>query len=196
MEQIRSLSQLLEYAKKIGAEKGPKKLSVAMAEEAGLLSAIEEARQSGFAEAILVGNGDKIKAAAEQAGVSLSNYEIIDERDEAAMGIAAVTQVSSGKAHIYMKGQIHTNNFLRAMLHKEVGLRQGKNTISHCYFHSIEGFDRVFFVADAAFNMYPDLAAKADILQNTVNLARAFGVKEPRAAVLAALDVVMKFLVW
>ena len=60
MEQIRSLSQLLEYAKKIGAEKGPKKLSVAMAEEAGLLSAIEEARQAGFAQAILVGNADML----------------------------------------------------------------------------------------------------------------------------------------
>ncbi len=166
MEQIRSLSQLLEYAKKIGAEKGPKKISVAMAEEAGLLSAIEEARQAGFAQAILVGNADKIKAAADQAGVNLANYEVIDERDEPAMGITAVSQVSSKKADIYMKGQIHTNNFLRAMLNKEVGLRKGKNTISHCYFHSVEGYDRIFFVSDAAFNMYPDLAAKADITQN------------------------------
>jgi Phosphotransacetylase len=190
MEQIRSLSQLLEYAKKIGAEKGPKKLSVAMAEEAGLLSAIEEARQAGFAQAILVGNADKIKAAADQAGVNLANYEVIDERNEPAMGMTAVSQVSSGKADIYMKGQIHTNNFLRAMLNKEVGLRKGKNTISHCYFHSVEGYDRIFFVADAAFNMYPDLAAKADITQNTVNLARAFGVAEPKVAVLAAVEVV------
>ncbi|HRV99765.1 MAG TPA: phosphate acyltransferase, partial [Aminobacteriaceae bacterium] len=157
MEQIRSLSQLLDYAKKIGAEKGPKKLSVAMAEEAGLLTAIEEARKAGFAEAILVGNGDKMKAAAEQAGVDLANYEVIDERDEPSMGISAVSQVSSKKADIYMKGQIHTNNFLRAMLSKEVGLRKGKNTISHCYFHSVEGYDRIFFIADAAFNMYPDL---------------------------------------
>ena len=190
MEQIRSLSQLLDYAKKIGAEKGPKKLSVAMAEEAGLLTAIEEARKAGFAEAILVGNGDKMKAAAEQAGVDLANYEVIDERNEPAMGMTAVSQVSSGKADIYMKGQIHTNNFLRAMLNKEVGLRKGKNTISHCYFHSVEGYDRIFFVSDAAFNMYPDLAAKADITQNTVNLARAFGVAEPKVAVLAAVEVV------
>ncbi|MDI9370395.1 MAG: bifunctional enoyl-CoA hydratase/phosphate acetyltransferase [Synergistaceae bacterium] len=190
MEQIRSLSQLLEYAGKIGAEKGPKKLSVAMAEDAGLLTAIEEARKAGFAEAILVGNGDKMKTAAEQSGVDLSNYELIDERDEPAMGIAAVTQVSSKKADIYMKGQIHTNNFLRAMLNKECGLRRGRNTISHCYFHSVEGFDRIFFISDAAFNMYPDLAAKADITQNTVDLARSFGVAEPKVAVLAAVEVV------
>jgi phosphate butyryltransferase len=191
MEQIRSLSQLLEYAKKIGAEKGPKKGSVAMAEDAGLLSAIEEARVAGFAEAILVGRKEKMEEAAKAAGVDLSNYEVVDEpRGETAMALTSVEKVSSGQAHIYMKGQLHTNNFLRGMLNKEVGLRKGKNTISHCYFHSVEGFDRVFFVADAAFNMYPDLSAKADILQNTVNFARAFGVQEPKAAVLAAVEVV------
>jgi phosphate butyryltransferase len=156
-----------------------------------LLSAIEEARVAGFAEAILVGRKEKMEEAAKAAGVDLSNYEVVDEpRGETAMALTSVEKVSSGQAHIYMKGQLHTNNFLRGMLNKEVGLRKGKNTISHCYFHSVEGFDRVFFVADAAFNMYPDLSAKADILQNTVNFARAFGVQEPKAAVLAAVEVV------
>lgn len=190
MEQIRSLGALLEYAKKIGAEQGPKKLSVAMAENAGLLSSLEEARTAGIAESILVGNADNIAVAAKEAGVDLSNYEVIDVRNEAQMGITSVEKVSSGQADIYMKGQIHTNNFLRGMLNKEVGLRKGKNTISHCYFHSVEGFDRIFFICDAAFNMYPDLAQKADILQNTVNFARALGVAEPRVAVLAAVEVV------
>ena len=190
MEQIRSLSALLEYAKKIGAEQGPKKVSVAMAENAGLISCLEEARTEGIAESILVGNEDNIKAAADEAGVDLANFEVIDEKSEAKMGLVAVEKVSSGQADIYMKGQIHTNDFLRGMLNKEVGLRKGKNTISHCYFHSVEGFDRIFFICDAAFNMYPDLAQKAQILQNTVNFARSLGVDEPRAAVLAAVEVV------
>ncbi len=190
MEQIRSLSALLDYAKKIGAEQGPKKVSVAMAENAGLLSCLEEARTEGIAESILVGNEDNIKVAADEAGVDLSNFEVIDEKSEAKMGLVAVEKVSSGQADIYMKGQIHTNDFLRGMLNKEVGLRKGKNTISHCYFHSVEGFDRIFFICDAAFNMYPDLAQKAQILQNTVNFARSLGVDEPKAAVLAAVEVV------
>jgi len=190
MEQIRSLGALLEYAKKIGAEQGPKKLSVAMAENAGLLSSLEEARVGGIADSILVGNADNIASAAKEVGVDLSNYEVIDVRNEAQMGITSVEKVSSGQADIYMKGQIHTNNFLRGMLNKEVGLRKGKNTISHCYFHSVEGFDRIFFICDAAFNMYPDLAQKAQILQNTVNFARALGVDQPKAAVLAAVEVV------
>ena len=190
MEQIRSLSALLDYAKKIGAEQGPKKVSVAMAENAGLLSCLEEAKTEGIAESILVGNEDNIKVAADEAGVDLSNFEVIDEKSEAKMGLVAVEKVSSGQADIYMKGQIHTNDFLRGMLNKEVGLRKGKNTISHCYFHSVEGFDRIFFICDAAFNMYPDLAQKAQILQNTVNFARSLGVDEPKAAVLAAVEVV------
>jgi len=88
-----------------------------------------------------------------------------------------------------MKGQLHTDHFLRAMLNKEVGLRSGK-VISHVYFHQVEGYNRIFFIADAAFNTYPDLKSKADILQNTVNFARALGVEVPKVACLAAVEVV------
>ena len=190
MEQLRTLTALVDYAKKIGAEKGPRKVAIALAEDAGVLEAIEAARKEGFAFGILVGNSDKIKAEADKAGIDLANYEVVDERrGEAQVGMTAVQLVSSGKADIFMKGMIHTNNFLRALLNKEVGLRTGK-TISHCYFHEVKGYDRIFFIADAAFNMYPDLKTKADILSNTVGLARSFGVECPKAAVLAAVEVV------
>ena len=190
MEQLRTLTALVDYAKKIGAEKGPRKVAIALAEDPGVLEAIEAARKEGFAFGILVGNGDKIKEAADKAGVDLANYEVVDERrGEAQVGMTAVKMVSAGKADIFMKGMIHTNNFLRALLNKEVGLRTGK-TISHCYFHEVKGYDRIFFISDAAFNMYPDLKTKADILSNTVGLARSFGVECPKAAVLAAVEVV------
>ena len=190
MEQIRSLSALLEHAKKITAEKGPKRISVAKADDPGLLTALEQARSCGMATFVLTGDEDKIKAAAQQANVDLASYQIINVTNEPEMGLAAVKEVSGGKADIYMKGQIHTNHFLRGMLNKEVGLRMGKNTISHCYFHHIEGFDRILFISDAAFNMYPDLAQKADIVKNTVKLAKAFGVQCPKVACLAAVEVV------
>lgn len=190
MEQLRSLSALLEYAKKIGAEKGPKNISVAKADDPGLLTALEEARSSGIANFFLVGDEAKIKAAAEEVNVDLSNYEVIDASREPEIALEAVKLVSSGKADVYMKGQIHTNHFLRGMLNKEFGLRKGKGVISHCYFHQIKGYDRIFFISDAAFNMYPDLAQKAQITQNTVNFARAFGVECPKVAVLAAVEVV------
>jgi len=186
MEQIRSLSQMVEEAKKLCAAKGKKRISVAMAEDAGLISAVEEARKIGLIEATLVGDTAKVKASIAAAGAKDSDYTIIDEKDEAKCGIVAVTEVSSKKADIYMKGQLHTDHFLRAMLNKDVGLRSGK-VVSHCYFHEIDGYGKIIFISDAAFNTYPDLKQKADILQNTVNFARALGIEHPKVAVLAAV---------
>ncbi len=190
MEQVRSLSQLIEEARKLCSEKGRKRISVAMAEDAGLISAIEEARKLGLVDATLVGNSEKVKACIEEAGANETDYHIIAEDNEAKCGIVAVTEVSAGRADIYMKGQLHTDNFLRGMLNKEVGLRVGKNAISHCYFHSIPGYDRVIFIADGAFNMYPDLKMKKDIVQNTVNFARSLGVDTPKVACLCAVEMV------
>jgi len=189
MEQIRTLDQMLEVAKKICAEKGKKRISVAMAEDAGLLSAIDEANRFGLIDATLVGNLEKMKACATEAKVDINKYNLIEENSEAGCGLTAVAEVSSGRADIYMKGQLHTDHFLRAMLNKEIGLRSGK-VISHVYFHQVEGYNRILFIADAAFNTYPDLKAKADILQNTVNFARALGVETPKVACLAAVEVV------
>ena len=189
MEQIRTLDQMLEVAKSICTQSGKKRISVAMAEDAGLLSAIDEANKFGLIDATLVGNSEKMKACAAEAKIDISKYNLIDEKSEAGCGLKAVTEVSSGRADIYMKGQLHTDHFLRAMLNKEVGLRSGK-VISHVYFHQVEGYNRIFFISDAAFNTYPDLKAKADILQNTVNFARALGVETPKVACLAAVEVV------
>ena len=84
MEQIRSLSQLIEEAAKLCAEKGRKRISVAMAEDAGLISAIEEARKMGLVDATLVGNPEKVKACIAEAGAAEANYHIIPETNEAA----------------------------------------------------------------------------------------------------------------
>lgn len=189
MEQVRSLSQLMDKAKELCASKGRKRLSVAMAEDAGLISAIEEARKAGLVEAVLIGDPAKVKECIAKAGASEKDYQIIEEKVEAKCGLVAVAEVSSKRADIYMKGQLHTDHFLRGMLNKEVGLRSGK-VISHCYFHEIPGYDRVIFIADAAFNMYPDVKQKADIVQNTVRFARALGVEEPKVACLAAVEMV------
>ena len=186
MEQLRSLTALMEYAKKVG----PRKISVAMAEDMEVMEAVEEARKAGVANAVLVGNKDKISEIAGKLGIDLGNYEIVDERGgEPAVALAAVELVSSGKAEILMKGMIKTANFLRGVLNKEKGLRTG-SLISHVYVHQVEGYDRIFFICDPAFNMYPDLGEKVKILENTVRLAHAFGVEKPKVAVLAAVEVV------
>ncbi len=186
MEQIRTLDALLEYAKKVG----PKKISVACAEDAEVMEAVENARKAGVANAFLVGNADKIKEVADKLGIDLANYEVVDEKGgEAAAALKAVELVSSGEAQIVMKGMVATANFLRGVLNKEKGLRSGK-TLSHVYIHQIKGYDRIFFISDPAFNMYPDLKIKIDIIKNVVELAHAFGVTCPKVAALAAVEVV------
>ena len=186
MEQIRTLGALLEYAKEVG----PKKISVACAEDAEVMEAVENARKAGVAEAFLVGNADKIKEIADKLGIDLANYEVVDEKGgEAAAALKAVELVSSGQAQIVMKGMVATANFLRGILNKEKGLRTGK-TLSHVYIHEIKGYDRIFFISDPAFNMYPDLKIKIDIIKNVVELAHAFGVSSPKVAALAAVEVV------
>lgn len=186
MKQIKSLVELLAYAKEVG----PKKISVALAEDPEVLEAVENARKEGIAEAFLVGNADKLKEVADSMGVDLSNYEVVDVKgSQNEVSIEAVKLVSSGKADILMKGMISTANFLRGVLNKEVGLRTG-GTLSHVYIHQVEGYDRLFFICDPAFNMYPDLPTKVNIINNTVQLAHAFGIEMPKVAVLAAVEVV------
>ena len=186
MEQIRTLGALVDYAKQVG----PKKISVACAEDDDVMEAVENARKAGIAEAFLVGNPDKISAVADKLGIDTANYEVIEERGgEAAAALRAVEIVSGGQAQIVMKGMVSTANFLRGVLNKEKGLRSGK-TLSHVYIHEVKGYDRIFFISDPAFNMYPELKVKVDIINNVVELAHAFGVECPKVAALAAVEVV------
>jgi phosphate butyryltransferase len=186
MEQLRSLSQLLKYAIDIG----PVTLSVARADDAEVLEAVDEARKKGIAEAILVGKTEMIEKTALSTGVDPGKFEIIDERGgDVETSIKAVELVSSGKAAVVMKGMVQTADFLRGILNKEKGLRSD-SLLSHVYIHEIEGYDRIFFATDPAFNMYPDINRKVSILNNAVRLAKAFGVKTPKVAALAAVEVV------
>lgn len=186
MEQLRSLDDLLNYSRGIG----PMSISVARAEDTDVLEAVEEARKNGIAKSILVGDADKIKEVASRIGINVGNFEVIDERGgEAAACLKAVEAVSSGQADILMKGMVTTANFLRAVLNKEKGLRSGA-LLSHVYIHQIENFDRIFFVTDPAFNVYPDTKAKIGIVENIIKLAHSFGVQVPKIAVLAAIEVV------
>ncbi|GHV54799.1 phosphate butyryltransferase [Synergistales bacterium] len=186
MKQLRSLTELLSYAREVG----PKTISVACADDAEVLEAVDGARKEGVAKAVLVGDSDKIAKIASSIGVDAGNYEIIDDKGgEASASLKAVEVVSSGKAEILMKGMVKTANFLRAVLNKEKGLRSG-SLLSHVYIHQIENYDRIFFISDPAFNMYPDIQAKVTIVQNVVQLAHSFGVETPKIAALAAVEVV------
>lgn len=186
MERITSLVDLLAFAKEVG----PKKIAVALAEDAEVMEAIEETRREGITDAFLVGDADKLEKVTEPMGIDLSNYEVVDVKgDQNEVGIEAVKLVSSGKADILMKGMISTSNFLKGVLNKEVGLRSG-GVLSHVYLHQVKGYDRVFFICDPAFNIAPDFQTKINLINNTVNLAHAFGIETPKVAALAAVEMV------
>jgi len=180
---IRSFDEVL----KIAAERGPKTIAVACADDAEVLAAIETAREKGIAKAILVGNGEKIESICSDKGIQLEDYDVIDIKDMAEASLKAVELVSSGKADILMKGLVDTSILLKAVLNKEVGLRTG-SVLSHVAVFDIKGYDRLFFITDAAMGIEPDLEGKKKILQNAVKAAQALDIEVPKVAVVCAKE--------
>ncbi len=166
-----------------------KKVSVAVAQDSAVLEAVAAAKERGIAEAILVGDADKIKEVAGQINMDLTGYEIIDEKDDYTAALKAVELVHNGKADMYMKGLIDTKSFLKSVLDKEVGLRTGK-TLSHVCVFEIKGIDHLLFLTDVAFMTYPTLEDKVHIIENTVDVCHACGIPNPKVAPLAAVEVV------
>lgn len=166
-----------------------KKVAVAVAQDEPVLEAIRDAKKNGIADAILVGNKEEIIKIAETIGMNIDEYEIIDEKDVNKASIETVKLVSSGRADMMMKGLVDTATFLRAVLNKEVGLRTGKQ-MSHIAIFEVPGYDRLLFVTDAAFNMYPELKEKIDIIKNAVQVAHALENNMPKVAPICAVEVV------
>ena len=166
-----------------------KKMSVAVAQDTHVLEAVKVARERGIVIPILVGDLDLIREKADEIGMDLEGYEIIDEKDTVAAARRAVSLVHDGKADIYMKGALETKDFLKSVLDKEVGLRTGK-PLSHVCVFEIPGIDRLLFLTDVAFMPYPTLEDKKVIIEYTVDVAKACGVECPKVAPLAAVEVV------
>ena len=166
-----------------------KKLSVAVAQDDAVLGAVRAAKDRGIADAILVGDEDKIREIATAENIDISDFEVIDVKDNTEAARTAVKLVHDGKAEMYMKGLIDTKGFLKSVLDKEVGLRTDK-TLSHVCLFEIEGYEKMFFLTDVAFIPYPTLEDKVGIINNTVEVAHACGIECPKVAPLAAVEVV------
>lgn len=180
---IRSFQDVMEIAK----QRGPKTISVACAQDADVLSAVSQAKNAGVADAILVGDKEKIEEIAAKKNIDLAQFEIIDIKDLTEASRKAVELVSTGKAHMVMKGLVDTSIILKATLDAEIGLRTG-NVLSHVAVFDVQGYDRLFFVTDAAMNIAPDLNTKKQIIQNCVQVAHALDIEEPKVAVVCAKE--------
>jgi phosphotransacetylase len=157
-------------------------------EESALAGAVEAAQKKLIAP-ILVGPKDKIAAIAKSAGVDLGGLEIIDATHSHDSAEKAVALIREGRAEVLMKGSLHSDELLGAVVSREKGLRTGRR-ISHVFLMDVPTYHKALVVTDAAINIAPTLEDKVDICQNAIDLAIALGIKTPKVAILAAVETV------
>jgi phosphate acetyltransferase len=156
--------------------------------EDALVGAIEAAEHN-LIEPVLVGPEAKILATAKEANVDISPFRLIPAEHSHHAAVLAVQLVRSGEVVNLMKGSLHTDELLRAVLDREAGLRTERR-LSHCFCLAVPTYERPIILTDAAININPDLRTKRDICQNAIDLARALGLDEPKVAILAAVETV------
>ncbi|CAB3786410.1 Phosphate acetyltransferase [Pararobbsia alpina] len=148
-----------------------------------------QAAQNGLIAPILVGPRARIEAVAAQYAIDLADYPIVDTPYSQAAAAAAVQLVREGKAEALMKGSLHTDELMGAVVRRESGLRTARR-VSHCFVMDVPGYESALIITDAAVNIAPTLEEKADILQNAIDLGHALNFPEVRVAILSAMETV------
>jgi phosphate acetyltransferase len=157
-------------------------------DEVSLESAVEAARLK-LILPVLVGPGARIREVATRTGVDIGGLEIVDAPHSHAAAARAVELVRSGRAEALMKGSLHTDELMGAVVSREAGIRTARR-ISHCFIMDVPGHPSALIITDAAVNIAPTLEDKVDIVQNAIDLAHAMGVTEVRVAILSAMETV------
>lgn len=157
-------------------------------DNSSLAGAIDAARAD-LIVPILVGPQAKIRAVAAQHNLDISAYRLVDAELPADAAHKAVELVRQGQAEALMKGSLHTDDLLRAVVSSTAGLRTGRR-ISHAFVMDVPTYNKMLIVTDGAVNINPDLKTKRDICQNAIELAHALGVSRPKVAVLSAVETV------
>src|SRR5690606_24321683 len=148
-----------------------------------------DARDAGLIVPVLVAPRARLQAAADEAGIDLAGLEIEDVPHSHAAAARAAELARHGKGEALMKGSLHTDELMMAVVSSASGLRT-RRRVSHCFVLQTPHYPRPFIVTDAAINLAPDLAQKADIVRNAIELAHVIGVEKPKVAILAAVETV------
>lgn len=156
--------------------------------DAASLSAALEAATAGLIAPILVGPAERISQVAQEAGLDIAACRLIEATGPAEAAGRAVALVRAGDAALLMKGDLHTEDFLLPIV-AATGLRTARR-ISHVYVMDVPGTARPLLITDAAINVTPNLADKADIVRNAIDLAHVIGITSPRVAIISAVEVV------
>ena len=180
-----------KYDRLIAAAQKEETIKVAVAhpcDEVSLRGAVD-ANRLRLIEPILVGPSERIRSVAAQAGLDVGSMEIVTTAHSQDSAAKAVELVKAGKAEALMKGSLHTDELMSAVVSREFGIRTARR-ISHCFIMDVPGYPDPLIITDAAVNIAPDLDAKVDIIQNAIDLAHAMGQAEVRVAILSAMETV------
>lgn len=157
--------------------------------DAPSLTGAIEARAAGLIRPVLVGPEARIRAIATEQGLDIGGIEIVDAPHSHAAAAKSVELIREGKGELLMKGSLHTDELIQEVTSSATGLRTERR-ISHVFVMDVPGHEDTLFITDAAINIFPDLDAKRDIVQNAIDLWRGIGLGEPRVAILSAVETV------
>ena len=180
-------NNLINRAKKIGSVNA---VIVNAGEILPMVSA-HKAVQNNLINPIFIGNETEIKKHAQKLNWDISKYEIIDEKDENSTASMAAKLAGEGKVKIIVKGHIHTEVLIKAILKRRLNLI-GKKRLSHVWHMTLDADDKPFIITDGVLNVLPKLEVKMHILRNAVNFANKIGIARPKVSVLSATEEILK----
>ncbi|WP_436639479.1 phosphate acyltransferase [Microbaculum sp. FT89] len=183
---IESLQHLIDQAKALV----PIRVAVADAAQEVVIETLRDAHALGFVAPRLVGDADLIAATCKDIGWATAGDWIVPASTDAVVAAKTVELVREGEADAVMKGNIHTDVLMHALLDKERGLRLPGQRVSHVFLIEVSTHPKLPAITGAAINLAPDLNAKAQILQNAVDLLRLLGFEMPKVAVLSAVETI------
>jgi phosphate acetyltransferase len=148
-----------------------------------------EAAEEKLIEPILIGPKDELKSFAGELGLEISGFELVNSASDVEAASIATGLCRGGKAEALMKGSLHTDHLMHAVMDDDVGLKTHRR-ISHVFVLDVPSYPRMLLITDAAINIYPTLLDKVDIVQNAIDLTHVLGVPSPKVAILSAVEMV------
>ncbi len=166
------------------------RMAVAGADSLIALQGARQATESGLVEPVLIGGADEIRSLAHTIGWDIASIQIVDAEGEAKAPAEAVALAKSGEVSVLMKGHVHTDSLMKAVVDRKAGLRTGRR-LSHIFHMTVPESERVLMITDGAVNVAPDTATKVDIINNAAQLSHALGNTMPHVAVLSGTESVI-----
>ena len=174
---------------KVASKHPPLATAVAHPCDAASLEGAVEAARMGLLQPILVGPPARIREVAAKASLDIGAFELVDSQHSHDSAAKAVELVRAGRVEALMKGSLHTDELMGAVVARDTGIRTARR-ISHCFVMDVPGHSQALIISDAAVNIAPTLEVKVDIVQNAIDLARALSTEQVRVAILSAMETV------